>query len=229
MKKGVVLDDLFSHSGHWNCLSRAQHIERFWLKTKTASNGCIEWCAGLTKKGGYGAFCVNQRDMRAHVFSYAIANGGVPPGVCVLHKCDNRRCVNPNHLFLGSESDNSMDMMLKARQKGGPRRHPDHVRQFVVMSWNNHKNINKVFEIAGSLYGVPKSYVVYIAKYQRNHDRAMIEIVKNDCQIPKSMVPRKWVWDAKNTVDRLLEYGMICMEGSRLWQNKLELQREGML
>lgn len=51
----------------------------------------------------------------AHRFGWTLANGEIPPGMCVLHRCDNPPCVNPTHLFLGDRRDNAIDMIAKGR------------------------------------------------------------------------------------------------------------------
>jgi hypothetical protein len=54
--------------------------------------------------------------MAAHHFSYLAYKGPIPKGLCVLHRCDVRRCVNPDHLFLGTHVDNAQDMLIKGRE-----------------------------------------------------------------------------------------------------------------
>ena len=93
---------------------------RFWPKVAKGP-GCWDWRA-CTVGGGYGRFFDGRRDMRAHVFSW-ILHGGRPPDwnkrEMVLHSCDNRACVNPAHLRIGSHAENMRDMTSRGRQTMG--------------------------------------------------------------------------------------------------------------
>lgn len=85
-------------------------------------NGCIIW-KGTTEAGGYGQIGRGRRGsgmVRAHRLAWEFANGPIPDGLCVLHKCDVRRCVNPEHLFLGTKKDNAQDMLRKGRARHVP-------------------------------------------------------------------------------------------------------------
>ena len=96
--------------------------ERFWAKVdKRGQDECWEWQG--VKNQGYGRIKSGGRDSRmlgAHRVSWELANGPIPKGkgyhgTCVLHLCDNRSCVNPAHLFLGTQGDNVHDMIDKGR------------------------------------------------------------------------------------------------------------------
>lgn len=77
-------------------------------------SGCTLW-TGRTNGHGYGIFWVNGKFLRAHRLAWECAFGAIPEGMWVLHRCDVRSCVNPNHLFLGSPQDNQSDMAKKTR------------------------------------------------------------------------------------------------------------------
>lgn len=98
------------------------NARRFWDKVKkTAPDGCWEW-QGFINGHGYGQFTINGVGVfKAHRLAWEIVNGTIPPSMCVLHRCDNRRCCNPAHLFVGTQLDNVADMTTKARQAKGAR------------------------------------------------------------------------------------------------------------
>ena len=87
----------------------------------TTASGCILW-VGMTNKNGYGQINAGGklgRLLRAHRVAYEIANGPIPDGLCVLHSCDNPPCINPDHLFLGTNVENKADCVRKERQARG--------------------------------------------------------------------------------------------------------------
>ena len=78
------------------------------------NSGCHLWTATCNKKG-YGIFSLNGKGHRAHRISWEINGGIIPSGSLVLHKCDTPACVNPSHLFIGSNADNMADKIAKGR------------------------------------------------------------------------------------------------------------------
>lgn len=96
--------------------------DRFWGKVQVgAPAACWPWAGALS--GGYGMFWVGGRSQHASRVSYAIANGPIPGGLYACHSCDNPRCVNPAHLFLGSQQDNVRDMHNKRRGRESRKTH----------------------------------------------------------------------------------------------------------
>ena len=90
-----------------------QLTERFWSKVKKGSiDQCWEWIGGLN--GGYGSFKYKNKTVGSHRIAYLLSKGD-PGDLLVLHSCDNRKCCNPNHLFLGTHLDNSKDKVAKGR------------------------------------------------------------------------------------------------------------------
>lgn len=129
MPKGIY--ERSENSRHDNC--RGDHVEQFWKRVNR--NGkypgkkgkwnlrevCWEWTGSLFPNG-YGQF----RNKKAHRISYELTIGSIPKGRFVLHKCDNKSCVNPNHLFLGTMADNMTDKIEKGRQGDSGTKTPSH-------------------------------------------------------------------------------------------------------
>jgi len=97
--------------------------ERFDQKYIISPDGCWLWTAALNKNNGYGVIGLGGRGhantKAAHRVSYKLHIGPIPEKLYVLHKCDNPPCVNPDHLFLGTQLDNMDDMIAKGRNCKG--------------------------------------------------------------------------------------------------------------
>lgn len=89
----------------------SDHLSRFWAKVdKRGPDECWNWLGAKARaRGGYGQFGIRGYIARAHRVSWKLFHGDIPEGVLVLHKCGNPSCVNPDHLYLGNNSDNMMD------------------------------------------------------------------------------------------------------------------------
>lgn len=94
---------------------RSDVKQRFLAKVKEMESGCHEWQAGQAR-GGYGKFTVWPKTTTAHRVAYELFVAPIPKGKSVLHRCDNRLCVNPAHLFVGDAVDNVKDMDEKQRR-----------------------------------------------------------------------------------------------------------------
>lgn len=93
--------------------------QRFIEKTFVDKNGCWIW-TGAKLRGGYGSFLgENKTHWQAHRFSYSFYVGNLSKDVDVLYRCDNPSCVNPDHLFLGTDEDNAKDREQKGRSAKG--------------------------------------------------------------------------------------------------------------
>jgi hypothetical protein len=115
---------------HCADLARAARpfAERFWEKV-AKSDGCWLWTGGCSNTG-YGAFWLKGQTINAHRIAWLLTSGPIPDGMDVLHRCDAnysvgdrsyRRCVRPDHLFLGTDKDNMADMVAKGRSASGER------------------------------------------------------------------------------------------------------------
>ena len=120
------------------------------------NSGCWLWTASLFRNG-YGQINpegtgVSQR--RAHRLSWELHKGPIPHGAQVLHKCDVRSCVNPDHLFLGTGADNMADMIAKGRAKHPARLSADQVRHI--------RSAEVPQKDLSAQYGISQSYVSQI-------------------------------------------------------------------
>ena len=130
--------------------SRLSMEERFWsFVDRPDPLNCWVWMGKDCLPGGYGRFSVSgsgskgtRRRELAHRFSWSLVHGDIPINLEILHRCDNPPCVNPAHLFLGTQSENIRDAVRKGRMPHGVNHHnakltPDLVRLIRASRDNN--------------------------------------------------------------------------------------------
>jgi len=106
----------------------AQDRARFWQKVcRDKPDECWNWLASQ-QPGGYGQFWLRDKMLRAHRVAWTIERGPIPEWASVLHRCDNVRCCNSRHLFLGTQKENLRDRTQKGRIRAPERLEPAYVR-----------------------------------------------------------------------------------------------------
>lgn len=127
-------------------------------------SGCWNW--KRYSRHGYGIIRLNGKERFAHRVSYSLFTGEIGNGLCVCHKCDNPKCVNPEHLFLGTHADNMRDCARKGRNKiprnEGEKHGMSKLKEYMVFEILNHiKNGLKQIQIA-KMFKIDPSMVSYI-------------------------------------------------------------------
>lgn len=145
-------------------------VARFWSKVNVSDRtSCWEW-TGSILPSGYGEFSINHRNCRAHRIAYEFMTGEeVPEGMSVCHSCDNPKCVNPSHLWVGTHIENMRDMDRKGRRRA-PR---GTERPNAILNEDDVREIRRRYETGrvthlqmATEYGVHKTTITRIVNRQ---------------------------------------------------------------
>lgn len=94
----------------------AQLVARLRSSVRLSHTGCLEWTEARDTKG-YGRIAFEGKWQHAHRLSYEFLVAPIPEGLCIMHRCDNPCCINPDHLTPGTKADNARDKVMKGRQR----------------------------------------------------------------------------------------------------------------
>jgi HNH endonuclease len=130
-------------------------IDRFNRYVRKDASGCWHW-TGATDAKGYGSLLIDRQGVRAHRLAYMLFVGDIPDGHLVCHHCDEPSCVNPDHLFTGTNTDNMRDMVLKDR-----RSHTLTVEQAIAI-----RNDPRLLREIAAEYNVSFQFICDIKKYR---------------------------------------------------------------
>jgi hypothetical protein len=151
----------------WSASERESIEARFWTKVnKDGANGCWLWTASCTGKAQHGQFTFSLDGRQSHVYahrvSYELVHGPIPNGLNVCHHCDVPRCVNPAHLFLGTQNDNLNDARRKGRLVDG--RHLIKVDDAGMADIRRRYVYRKNGPELATQYGISLAHVIRIVK-----------------------------------------------------------------
>lgn len=147
---------------------------RFWSRVEK-TDGCWLWLGSVCKTTGYGHFHLKEpsrREIWAHRVAWIFNNGSVPPGLGVLHYCDVRPCVRPDHLFLGTPADNSADMVGKKRSVWGSKNSHAKITVADVLTIRTRRATGERLAPIAADYGLSISHVsgLYNRRFWRRLD-----------------------------------------------------------
>jgi len=147
--------------------------ERFWRKINLVGpNDCWEWTAGKISDG-YGSFRIKDKTIYTHRLMWELLHGPIPSGKLILHKCDNPLCCNPDHLFIGTQTDNMQDMYRKGR--ANPMRGEKH--GMTKLTEHQVREIRKRYAAGGT-----------------SHSKLAKEYKMSKVQIGRIIRRQRWIW-----------------------------------
>jgi len=130
---------------HWSLKQRLAH-----RSIRDPKTGCILWTGSRTTNG-YGGLNFKGRHLQAHRASWTVDRGPIPDGLLVCHRCDVRTCINPDHLFLGTQKENMADKVAKQgherRTEEGPERRPSKAPEILRIEMLGREFVTRVLAI----------------------------------------------------------------------------------
>lgn len=156
--ESILIPQILNRKFRSNPRDGKSDFQRFFEKVAFGMSECWYWI-GSKNKHGYGQVGFKGQN-KAHRLSWLMFNGEIPEDMKVLHRCDIRNCVNPDHLFLGTQNENIKDMDSKGRRKSSPKSAEENpmsklnrnlvkeMRLLYSETDLSYKNIGKIFEIS---------------------------------------------------------------------------------
>lgn len=126
-------------------------------------SGCWLWTGAIKNQFGHGAFKLGSRASKveySHRQSWVMHKGPIPDGLCVCHSCDVPSCVNPDHLFLGTQADNMKDKVLKGRQLSGSKTYVAKIDESIAKQIKQQKSTPT--RLLASMFGISRQSVADI-------------------------------------------------------------------
>ncbi len=137
-----------------------RRIKRFWAMVDRSAGprSCWPW-RGKVERNGYAKTLLSgHKHWLCHRLAWVIAFGEIPEGLCVLHHCDNRRCCNPSHFFLGDRADNAADCVEKGRSLRGERNHAAKLTPEQILEIRALRDVDTQQDLADR-YGVTQAII----------------------------------------------------------------------
>jgi hypothetical protein len=142
-------------------------LKKRFISKVDKSSDCWNWVAHCHKTTGYGRFGYKGKPIGAHRASYMLYKGSIPKGMSVLHKCNNRKCVNPSHLYIGNHKDNAKDSIAAGTIARGERHGKSKLCREDIVNIREFKKEGMYHKDIAKIYKVRTSTVTRIVNNQR--------------------------------------------------------------